>query len=233
MCGRFTLHSPKDFIGARFGVDLGEVDELAPRYNIAPTQDVLTVRVREGERRARMMRWGLIPHWAKPGAPLPLMINARRETLAERPAYRDALRTHRCLVPADGFYEWRANDGRGTPKTPYFLHLAEGEPFAFAGLWAHWRGGDAPVTSCTIVTAPANAAIAPVHDRMPLILRREDEDAWLDPELHDPEALQALLDGGAAERIERRIVSTLVNSVDHDGPRLIEPAPDPAPSLFS
>lgn len=233
MCGRFTLHSPREFLGARFEVDLGGIAELAPRYNIAPTQDILAVRVHEGARVAESMRWGLIPHWAKPDARLPLMINARAETLAERPAYRDAYRTHRCLVPADGFYEWRANDGRGTPKTPYFLHRVDDEPFAFAGLWARWRGGDAPVTSCAIVTAPANSAVAPVHDRMPVILPRANEAAWLDPDLRDPERLAALLEPIAPEQIERRIVSTLVNSVDHDGPKLIEPAADPAPSLFS
>lgn len=233
MCGRFTLHSPRDFIGPRFGVDLASVAELAPRYNIAPTQPVLAVRVRDGERQAQMLRWGLIPHWAKPDAKLPLMINARRETLRERPAYRDAFRSHRCLIAADGFYEWRANDGRTTPKTPYFLHRADDQPFAFAGLWAHWRRGDEPVTSCAIVTAPANAAVSPVHDRMPVILPREHEEAWLDPDLHDPDALDALLEPVGPEQLERRVVSALVNSVDHDGPRLIEPAPDPAPSLFS
>lgn len=231
MCGRFTLHSPKDFIGARFAVDLGELGELAPRYNIAPTQDVLAVRVRDGERRAQLLRWGLIPHWAKPKARLPLMINARCETLAERPAYRDAFRTHRCLIPADGFYEWRSNDGRKTPKTPYFLHLTGEEPFAFAGLWAHWRGGEEPITSCAIVTAPANSAVSPVHDRMPVILTREHEEAWLDPE-QSPEVLHDLLAPVGPDQIERRVVSSLVNSVEHDGPRLIESAPDPAPSLF-
>lgn len=233
MCGRFTLHSPKDFIGARFGVDLSGFGELAPRYNIAPTQQVLAVRVRDGTREARRMRWGLIPHWAKADARLPLMINARCETLAARPAYRDAFRSHRCLIPADGFYEWRTNDGRKTPKTPYFLRLADGEPFAFAGLWAHWRGGAEPITSCAIVTAPANSALAPIHDRMPLILPREHEAAWLDPEQRDPDALQDLLAPVGPERIAARVVSALVNSVDHDGPKLIEPAPDPAPSLFS
>ena len=231
MCGRFTLHSPKDFIGARFDVDL---PELAPRYNIAPTQDVLAVYVRDSARQVRLMRWGLIPHWAKPGPKLPLMINARVETLNTQPAYRDALRTHRCLIPADGFYEWRSNDGRKTPKTPYFLHLESGEPFAMAGLWARWReheDGD-PITSCAIVTAPANSALAPIHDRMPVILRRGHEDAWLDPAQTNPDALLELLTPVGPEQIAKRIVSALVNSVDHDGPKLIEPAPDPAPSLF-
>ncbi len=233
MCGRFTLHSPKDFLGARFAVDLPDL-ELAPRYNIAPTQDVLAIHAPRGVRGARMMRWGLIPHWAKPDAKLPLMINARRETLATRPAYRDAFRTHRCLIPADGFYEWRVNDGRN-PKTPYFLHLDDGEPFAMAGLWARWRESEdaEPVTSCTIVTAPANSAVAKIHDRMPVILPRASEAAWLDPEFEDPEALLELLTPVGPERIVKRIVSALVNSVEHDGPKLIEPAPDPAPSLFS
>ncbi|MBW2281553.1 MAG: SOS response-associated peptidase [Deltaproteobacteria bacterium] len=238
MCGRFTLHSPKDFIAQRFEVDLDGIPELAPRYNIAPTQQALAVLVNTRDagtaREARTLRWGLIPHWAKDGAKLPLMINARVETLAERPAYRDAFRTHRCLIPADGFYEWRVNDGKN-PKTPYFLHLRGGNLFAMAGLWAHWRPmaeGAEPITSCTIVTAPANSALAPIHDRMPVILAPENEAAWLDPELQDPEALRALLTPLGPEHFEKRVVSTLVNSVEHDGPRLIEPAPDPAPSLF-
>ncbi len=234
MCGRFTLHSPRDFIAQRFEVDLGGLAELAPRYNIAPTQDVLAVRMREGERQACAMRWGLIPHWAKDSAKLPLMINARVETLADRPAYRDAFHTQRCLIPADGFYEWRVNDGKN-PKTPYFLHLNDGEPFAMAGLWARWRPreeGAEPITSCAIVTAPANSALAPIHDRMPVILPRGNEAAWLDPEQHDPEKLRELLVPLGPEHFEKRVVSALVNSVEHDGPKLIEPAPDPAPSLF-
>jgi putative SOS response-associated peptidase YedK len=235
MCGRFTLHSPKEFLAGRFDVDLSDLTDLAPRYNVAPTQDILAVRADdEGGRTPGLLRWGLVPYWTKDPAKLPLMINARAETVDKKPAYRDSFRSRRCLIPADGFYEWRSHgDARG-PKTPYFISMRDREPFAMAGLWARWRPRDAgePVLSCAIVTTVAHPALAGIHHRMPVVLPRAREADWLDPELDDAAAVRELLHARDEDAFETRIVSALVNSVEHDGPRLIEAAPDPAPALF-
>jgi putative SOS response-associated peptidase YedK len=224
MCGRFTLHTPKEILAARFAVDLGGVD-LAPRYNVAPTQPVLAVRAGEaGARRAELMRWGLVPTFAKE-AKSSGMINARVESAATRPAYRVAFRRHRCLILADGFYEWQRG-GRGG-KTPYWISLASGEPFAMAGLWSFWRARELfatePVISCAILTAPANPAVAPIHDRMPVILHPEAEAAWIERGEQDVERLRALLVPVPAEALRAVPVGLRVNSPRNDGPDLIRP----------
>ncbi len=233
MCGRFTLHTEKDLLARRFQVDLDCVESLAPRYNIAPTQPILTVRTQERARRAEMMHWGLVPSWAKDRSTLPKMINARTETIASKPAYRDSFRRQRCLIPADGFYEWQPYPGPMRGKTPYWISLQSGEPFALVGLWAEWRDPyeiDAPpLRSCTIVTAPAHRLIASIHDRMPVILPRQAEDAWLDPALDGkPEALRALLQPIPGEALRTRPVSKRVNSTRNDGPELIQPSDEPS-----
>jgi putative SOS response-associated peptidase YedK len=173
MCGRFTLYSSGDEIARAFAVG---VTELVPRYNIAPTQSVAVVRARAGGRELAWLRWGLVPSWAKDAKIAP--INAKAETAAERPFFRVALRQRRCLVPADGWYEWQ---GQGKHKQPYFFAPTDGKPLAFAGLWETWgRAGEALAT-CAILTTAANELTAPVHDRMPVILPAEAYTAWLDP----------------------------------------------------
>ncbi len=237
MCGRFTLHTEKDLLARRFEVNLDGVEGLVPRYNIAPSQPILTVRTQGHERVPGLMEWGLVPHWTKDHAKLPKMINARIETLASKPAYRDSFRRQRCLVLADGFYEWQAHTGPMRGKTPYWISLESGEPFAMAGLWAEWRDPSqiVPQTlrSCTIVTAPAQNPIASIHDRMPVILPPEAEHAWLDPALDgNTDALQNLLRPVAGDALRACPVSTRVNSTRNDGPELIEASDEPSLGFF-
>ena len=233
MCGRFTLHTERELVARRFEVSLDGVESLAPRYNIAPAQAILTVHTEDSTRRAEMMHWGLIPAWAKDRSKLPKMINARVETAASKPAYRSSFRRQRCLILADGFYEWQAPALPRHSKTPYWISLAGGEPFAMAGLWAEWRPpneADAkPLRSCTILTRQANPLLATIHERMPVILQLEAEDPWLDPSLDtQPEALSALLEPVPAEAFRSRAVSKRVNSTRNDGSDLIQPSDDPS-----
>lgn len=217
MCGRYTLTSGGEAVAQQF--QLAETPQLAPRYNIAPTQPVAVVRGPAGGRELALLRWGLIPSWAKDLSVGARMINARAETAADKPAFRSAMRQRRCLILADGFYEWQALPGG---KQPFYFQLAERGPFALAGLWEQWRGPDgAPVQSCTILTTEANDLLRPLHDRMPVILRPADYHTWLDPKLQDPGALQALLAAYPAELMTARPVSKAVNKVGNDGPELI------------
>jgi putative SOS response-associated peptidase YedK len=221
MCGRFTVATDPGVLAERFEVELPE--DWAPSYNVAPTQDVLgVVRARDARRQLRELRFGLIPHWAKDMKVGFSMINARAETVRSKGAYSGLLERRRALIVADGFYEWRTDpDGR---KRPVHYTLADGGPFAFAGLWASWRDPDAGawLDSCTIITTTANGLVAPVHDRMPVILPRAAEAAWLDPEL-DPAAVDALLVPYPAEEMHAAEASMLVNSVKNDGPELLDP----------
>jgi putative SOS response-associated peptidase YedK len=221
MCGRFTVATDPAVLAERFDVELPE--DWAPSYNVAPTQEVLgIVRSRDARRQLRELRFGLIPHWAKDMKVGFSMINARAETVRSKGAYSGLLERRRALIVADGFYEWRTDpDGR---KRPVHYTLAAGEPFAFAGLWASWRDpqADAWLDSCTIITTAANRLVAPVHDRMPVILPRAAEAAWLDPEL-DPAAVDALLVPYPAEQMHAAEASLLVNSVKNDGPELLDP----------
>ena len=220
MCGRYTLTSSGDAVAEAF--DLAAVPELAPRFNIAPTQEVAAVRLPEGGggRTLDLLRWGLIPFWAKDPGIGNKMINARSETVAEKPAFKNAFKRRRCLVPADGFYEWRKElEG---PKQPFFIHLRRGGPFAIAGLWEHWEGPDGVIDSCTLLTTSPNQLMEPLHDRMPVILHREDFDLWLDPAVRDPERLTHLLAPYPAEEMEAWPVSRFVNRPGNDSPRCIE-----------
>ena len=220
MCGRFTSTVDPQLLAERFGIALPEGIER--RFNIAPTQHVLAVVGERGERAARLLRWGLVPHWANDRKIGFKMINARAETVAERPTYRTLLAKHRCLILADGFYEWRVDpDG---VKRPVRFTLAGGAPFAFAGLNAFWRDpeSDEVLESCTIITTTANALVAPVHDRMPVILPRDVEDAWLDPSLDREQAL-LMLRPLAVDLMSARDASTLVNSARNDAPELLDP----------
>jgi putative SOS response-associated peptidase YedK len=199
MCGRFTLRTPLTVLAEQFLFDLNDVPPEAwpgPRFNVAPTQAVAVVRqpaARE-KRELALMHWGLIPSWAKDAKMASKMINARCETLAEKPSFRTALARRRCLILADGFYEWKTE---GKKKQPFCFHLAEDRPFAFAGLWECWRGPGGsdgpPLESCTIVTTSANALCRELHERMPVILAPADYDLWLDPGVTDPQQVLPLL----------------------------------------
>lgn len=232
MCGRYSLAPPDPAqLRARFGIS--ESLAVEPRYNIAPGGDVLAVTTdREGRRRGERLHWGLVPSWA-PDARVGLkMINARAEGLSERPAYRGALERFRCLIPADGFYEWQAIPGERR-KRPFHITRADGALFAFAGLWAVWhRGAPDELRSCTIITTRANSAVAPVHDRMPVILPPEAEDLWLSPSTQGA-ALRPVLTGLDAGLLTLRPVGPAVNDARHDGPDCLFDAPPPAQeSLF-
>lgn len=220
MCGRYTLANPNPRrLRLRFGVN--EAAEIAeePRFNIAPTDPVLAVRALADEREIGLLRWGLVPgKWAteKKGRPL---INARAETIAKQPAFAESFRKRRCLIPADGFYEWRRDD-KG--KVPMWIHRPGDELFAFAGVWAEYAptGGEA-IVSCSIVTCEPNDLMRPIHDRMPVILPRDAEAAWLAEDAPEEE-LRGLLQP-LGDELEAREVPDLVNSVREDGPALLEP----------
>ena len=221
MCGRFTLTTNLGAIAKRFGV-ARFLEEVGPRYNIAPTQTVIVVND-DGTRHLTQMQWGLIPSWAKDPAIGNRMINARGETVATKPAFRVALRKRRCLIPADGFYEWQPV---GRRKQPVYITLKTREPFSFAGLWESWTAPDGEeIKSCTIITTEANELLKRIHDRMPVILTREAEAVWLDPAIQDPERLLPLLKPYSSEGMEVYPVSTKVNSPANDGPECIEAMP--------
>jgi putative SOS response-associated peptidase YedK len=217
MCGRFSLKAAPDDLEKTLEAQLPA--GYRPRYNIAPTQDVLAVVMEDGARRARMLRWGLVPFWADDPRIGNRMINARAETVAEKPAFRDSFRRHRCLIPADGFYEWQVAEGG---KQPMRIRQASDEPFCFAGLAARWRRGEQIVESCTILTRAANAVLRPIHDRMPVIAPVGDYQEWLSPDV-DGAALLARWEAASGIDLEAYPVSTAVNRPSHDLPDCIAP----------
>ncbi|MBE2215273.1 MAG: SOS response-associated peptidase [Opitutaceae bacterium] len=224
MCGRYTLKTHRKKIQERMGVD--ELPDLVPRYNLGPTQDGLVVRTGDspGTRTAAMLRWGLIPAWTKDKASLPLLINARAETVASKGAFRDSFKRRRCLVVADGFYEWSR---RGALRQPFHFTVDHGEPFAMAGLWDSWHPpGASPgetLDTFAIVTTTANEILAPHHDRMPVILEPNLYDDWLNPLLTDTGALERVLVPFPAIRMLARAVSARVNSIKFDDAACLEP----------
>ena len=226
MCGRFVSSSSADEIAKYFGV--GDIAEkmLEPNHNVAPTTDVYTVYEDGGVRRLDAFHWGLVPFWAKDLKIGNRMINARAETLAEKNAFRGAFAKRRCIIPADGFYEWAKIEG-AKKKQPMFIHRADGDPLAFAGLWEIWRGPDRDreevVASCTIVTCAANETMAPVHDRMPVLLPHRAWDEWLDRDQTDVAALGRLLVPAPVTLLTMHPVSTEVNNVRNRGEHLVEP----------
>jgi putative SOS response-associated peptidase YedK len=234
VCGRFVSASPPDELARYFDAETPE-DVLERSYNVAPTNDVYAVTVDGGVRRVEAYHWGLVPRWAKDAKIGSKMINARAESLAEKNAYKSAFKRRRCLIPADGFYEWqKLPDGKR--KQPHFIHRRDGEPMALAGLWEVWPGpkkgkdagegsgnGEAPLRSCTIITTAANDTIAKLHDRMPVILPATAWDTWLAPDNDDLETLGKLLVPAPSELITTYPVSTLVNSVRNKGAELLEP----------
>ena len=213
MCGRYTLISDIRDLQARFDFD-GPAGAHRSRYNIAPTQGVLTVRAEENRTVAEHMRWGLIPSWAKDMSIGNRAINARAETLAEKPMFRTALRRRRCLILADGFYEWTRT---GKSKQPMRITMKTGQPFAFAGLWEMWQTPESAVVhSCAIITTTPNDVMRPIHDRMPVILPQEDEAVWLNEANTDPQTMTRVLRPYPPEQMEAYPVSTLVNSAAND-----------------
>ena len=222
MCGRFVRKEDKETIENRFDCSAGAATLLPPEYNIAPSQDCPIITV-EGDRRVLgLMRWGLVPAWAKDARAGYRMINARAETITEKQSFKTLLRKSRCLVPASGFYEWKKLTGGG--KTPYFFGLKGGGPFAFAGLWTVWRAGrEDELRSFTIITTSANEIMAPIHDRMPVILREKDEARWLDPERVKPEDLLPLLAPYPPGEMEFWEVSPYVNSYKNRGEECVKP----------
>jgi putative SOS response-associated peptidase YedK len=219
VCGRYLLKSPPQVVADLFG--LTEVPDLRPRYNVAPTQQVAAVGDFGGGRRLSLLRWGLIPFWSRADAGGTGQINARSETAADKPSFRQPFRTRRCLVPADGFFEWLQE---GRRKRPYLFRLRGGAPFAFAGLWDRWEGPSGPVQSCAVLTTSANDLVGRVHDRMPVILNPSDFDRWLDPAEHDPAVLLPLLRPYPADLMESIAVSDRVNNARNDDPSCVEPA---------
>lgn len=223
MCGRFIITDPDEALRQLFDYD-GPPSGFEANYNVAPT--VLLPVVRQGAESPRLlskMRWGLIPSWAKDEAIASKLINARAETVAEKPSFRSAFRRRRCLVPASGFYEWKAPEkGAKGPKQPYMIGFEDKRPFGFAGLWERWEKGEKPVSTFTIVTTEAAPAIADIHHRMPVILPPEDFDAWLDVEDTSPEDAQALLQPWQGDDLTAWPVSTRVNNVRNNDAGLME-----------
>ncbi|MEZ5244005.1 MAG: SOS response-associated peptidase [Acidimicrobiales bacterium] len=233
MCGRFASTTPPDQLAKYFGAELVEerFEEGAGNFNVAPTQSVFTVVEDDGVRRLDAFHWGLVPFWAKDPKIGSRMINARAETLAEKNSFKRSFARRRCIIPADGFYEWKKIEGRKT-KQPMYMSRVDGEPFAFAGLWEVWKdanhtdpdGEPLRLHSCTIITGEPNEKVADVHDRMPVMLPPDAWDTWLDRDNHDIESLQALLVPAPSHLIRLHPVSTAVNNVRNNGPELIEEA---------
>jgi putative SOS response-associated peptidase YedK len=241
MCGRYTITRQEGLVEdleAALGGQLKLDDAVAAnqwwkaRFNVAPTQDAPVVTLRDGVHTLEMMRWGLVPFWAaKPGAAKPpLMINARIEGIDTKRVFRDALERKRCLVPADGFFEWkREGKGKTAKKTPIWIHPEQHRFFAFAGLWSRAKLPAGELHSFTIITGPPNELVAPIHDRMPVVLAREAWNAWLDPSL-SADGAHALLGVPPVDNWRAEPVSSWVNVADHDDPRCVEPAPAEEPA---
>lgn len=220
MCGRFSLHTRLNALLQQFGAEMAQEWEFVPRYNIAPSQQVPIIRLVDGHRELSLVRWGLIPPWADPEKPLPILNNARSEEVTEKPTFKSIIKTKRCLILADGFYEW---ESIGKKKQPHYFGLTGYKPFAFAGLWQIWGQGDKPVDSCTIMTTSANDLVGEIHDRMPVILHDIDYDLWLEPEMQDPARLKRLYQPFPAAEMESYLVDPKVNNARNEGPELIEP----------
>ncbi len=219
MCGRYTITSAPEAIRALFGY--AEQPNFPPRFNVAPTQPIPIVRLHEGKRQFALMRWGLLPSWVKDLKTFSLLINARGESVVDKPAFRAAMKRRRCLIPADGFYEWQAG---GTRKQPFYIRAKSGAPLAFAGLWETWTGPNGEeLDTAAIVTTNANRTLAPIHGRMPAILAPEAFDLWLNCAEVDSETAAALIRPAPEDLLEAYPISTAVNRVANDNPQIIEP----------
>ena len=220
MCGRYTLKTPIDVLVEHFGIE-EYPSSLVPSYNIAPTQEVAAVVEEDEKRKLEAFRWGLIPSWAKDPAIGNKMINSRAETVSEKPSFRSAFKKRRCLIVADGFYEWQKTDDG---KQPYHFKIKDSSPFAFAGLWETWDKEGEEIRSCSIITTDANDLMSEIHHRMPVILPPENYGAWLDPGFEEKEALMDLLRPYPSDRMEAYPVSRRVNRPSNNEPSVVEPA---------
>ena len=229
MCGRYVISEDPATFADYFQVERTVTDTLDISYNVAPTDPVYAVAEHEGVRQMGTLRWGMIPHWAK-DMKGPLNINARTETIASKPAFRDSFRRKRCILPASGFFEWEPKE-RG--RLPHYITMTGGRPMALAGVWASWKDPETEewLRSCSIITTRANDAIASIHARMPVILPPEHWDLWLDRTMRDTDAIEPLLVPIGADEIQEHPVSTLVNSVRNNLPENIVPLPPPPPHL--
>ncbi|MEZ5428358.1 MAG: SOS response-associated peptidase [Pyrinomonadaceae bacterium] len=222
MCGRFIQKAKPEQIQSEFNVEISPDQSFEPRYNITPSQMIGAVRETEGARQYARLKWGLIPHWSKDDSFASKLVNARAETLAEKPSFREAYRKRRCLIPADGYYEWKATDHG---KQPFYFHLKDRDLFGFAGLWEEWLDRDSGevVETCAIITTEANRLVRPVHARMPVIIGPGDYEKWLDAGgKTDPAELDRMLSSEINEELESYAVSPSVNNPANDGPELIE-----------
>ena len=218
MCGRFTLRTPAERLAEEFEVE--EMPEIEARYNIAPTQSVLSVRQTPDGREARMLKWGLVPSWAKDSSMGNRLINARSETVEEKPAFRRAFKKRRCLIPADGFYEWMGVSG---PKQPYLIEMRDERPFGLAGLWEKWAGEEGRVIeTCAILTTAANEVMRVIHDRMPVILDSDEYELWLDEDERKQDLRLKLLRPYGASEMRAYPVSLRINSPRHEGEELVK-----------
>ncbi len=218
MCGRFVNHNSLSKIEKTFNVDTVTCDAVE-NYNVAPEQEVLSV-IRYSDTRLGKLHWGFVPHWSKDLSMGIRMINARSETLSEKPSFRDAFEKRRCLIVADGFYEWKGEKGN---KQPWYITLPEDAPFGFAGLWEIWKGGESEYKSCTIITTDASESIKGIHHRMPVVLKPEAYDSWLDPGNHNVEELNRILKDGAVNDFKYYPVSKRVNTVRNNDEKCIAP----------
>jgi putative SOS response-associated peptidase YedK len=219
MCGRYTLKTPVNVLAERFQLD-EYPSSLTPSYNIAPTQEVAAVVQEDDRRKLELFHWGLIPSWAKDPAVGNRMINARAETVSGKPSFRTASKKRRCLIVADGFYEWQKSDNG---KQPFYLRMKDSSLFAFAGLWESWDKGE-EIRSCSIITTDANDLMNEIHHRMPVILPPENYGVWLDPDFDEKEALSELLRPYPSEEMKAYAVSRRVNRPSNNEPSVIEPA---------
>jgi putative SOS response-associated peptidase YedK len=217
MCGRFVRAKASETYGDLFGVR--DMPDFTASFNVAPTQAVLAGRMVGDAKVGVALRWGLIPSWAKDKKAN--LINARADTVFEKPAFRASAKRRRCLVFADGYYEWKATGAK--LKQPYYFRMADDQPFAFAGIWDTWRGEGEPIESCSIITTDANELSAEIHNRMPVILRGDEADAWIDPDVEDPAALAELLRPFDAEQMRCYPVGSAVGNVKNNSPECIEP----------
>jgi putative SOS response-associated peptidase YedK len=220
MCGRYTLKTSVDELAEWFDLDENP-SLLTPSYNVAPTQEVAAVVEEDEQRKLGVFRWGLIPSWAKDPSIGNRMINARAETVSEKPSFRSAFKKRRCLIVADGFYEWQKTHNG---KQPFYIRMKDSSPFAFAGLWETWDGEGEEIRSCSIITTDANDLMDEIHHRMPVILPRENYGAWLDPGFEEKEALTDLLRPYLSDGMEAYPVSRRVNKPSNNEPSVVEPA---------
>jgi len=221
MCGRFTLQTPETKIREAFNLPIEDMLGLSPRYNIAPSQDIPIIRDTEDGHELILAQWGLIPHWSKEPKTEYSTINARIETIAEKPTYRTPFKSRRCLIPADGFYEWKVVNGH---KIPHYIHMRKGGVFAFAGIWNRWEGDGMALDSCSIIVMPANEVMKPIHERMPAIIAPAHYDLWLDQRMTEKDEIMGYLNTAPSSSLKFYPISPWVNSPQHDDERCIQPA---------